>query len=189
MPRTPRPSAPRSHWPRPWLPVLAPARGPAAIASYLRFHLYGAAVGRSMLDRCMSAVGPDDAVRLLPLRAQFEDEIDVARQLLARLTVVGTPGRGLVRLSSGVALSVLPAGPTLLDPLTRLGLLEALRTVVVAKRSMWELLADSWVADGSADGNDDPTARDILLGLSDQAASQERLLDSLRRTYGLAAFR
>ncbi|HHX85066.1 MAG TPA: hypothetical protein GX694_07000 [Actinomycetales bacterium] len=192
MPSTSRPSAGGSRGPIPRLPVLSPARGPAAVAAYLRVHLYGAAVGRSLLDRCIRAVDPTDRALLTPMREQFDDEIDVAHQLLARLTMIGTPGRRLVRLSSRVGLAALPAGPWVVDPLTRLGALEALRTLVVAKRSMWEILADSWVAGAAPDGDDgeagDLTARDIFLGLAEQAATQEEVLEALRRVYGLAAF-
>ena len=78
MPRTPRSAQPPVRFPDPWLPVLAPARGPTAVAMYLRAHLYGAAVGRSVLDRCISAVDPEDRVRLVPLRREFEEEIDTA---------------------------------------------------------------------------------------------------------------
>jgi hypothetical protein len=174
------------------LPVLAPARGPTAVATYLRAHLYGAAVGRSILDRCISAVDEPDRVDLLPLRAQFDGEIETARRLLSQLTPIGTPGRRLLRASSALGLSALPVGPVLRDPLARLGILEALRTLVVAKRSMWELLADSWVADGPTVGDDDevggPDAGRLLVGLAEQAAAQEELLERLRRTYGLAVF-
>lgn len=192
MPRTPRSTVFPVRLPNPWLPVLAPARGPTAVATYLRVHLYGAAVGRSVLDRCITAVDSHDRVRLIPLRAQFEQEIDTASRLLSLLTPVGTPGRRLLRLSSKVTLSVLPVGPVLSDPLARLGILEALRTLVVAKRSMWELLAESWVTDGPSGGDDDEvggrnTGR-VLLGLAEQAAAQEELLEELRRTYGLAVF-
>ena len=117
MPRSPRPTGFLNHLPDPWVPVLAPARGPTAVATYLRVHLYGAAVGRSLLDRCISAVGPGDRERLVPLRAEFEQEIAVASRLLADLSVLGTPGRRLLRLSSGLGLSALPVGPLLTDPL------------------------------------------------------------------------
>lgn len=191
----PRPSLPTGfpgRLPSPWLPVIAPARGPTAVATYLRAHLYGAAVGRSILDRCISAVDERDRARLAPLRAQFDQEIATAIRLLSRLSPIGTPGRRLVRLSSAITLSALPVGPVLSDPLARLGILETLRTLVVAKRSMWELLAESWVADGPPVGDDDevggtPTGH-LLRGLADQAAGQERLLEDLRRTYGLAVF-
>lgn len=188
-----RPPVRRVPGPRPWLPVLAPARGRSAVAAYLRAHLYGAAVGRSLLDRCAAAVEPADRALLLPLRDEFDDEIDVARQLLSRLSPVGTPGRRLLRLGSGVSLALLPAGPGMLDPLTRLGALEALRTLVVAKRSMWELLADSWAVEDPSPGaagptGDAPSGREILLALAERAAAQEALIDGLRRTYGLAAF-
>lgn len=192
MPRTPRSTGFPVRLPNPWLPVLAPARGPTAVATYLRVHLYGAAVGRSILDRCITAVGPDDRARLVPLRGEFEQEMETASRLLSQLTPIGTPGRRLLRLSSKVTLSVVPVGPVLSDPLARLGVLEALRTLVVAKRSMWELLADSWVADGPSGGDDDEvgglnTGR-VLLDLAEQAAAQELLLEELRRTYGLAVF-
>ncbi|MDV8000509.1 hypothetical protein [Rhodococcus sp. IEGM 1408] len=192
MPRTPRSTGFPVRLPNPWLPVLAPARGPTAVATYLRVHLYGAAVGRSVLDRCISAVGPDDRARLVPLRGEFEQEMETASLLLSQLTPIGTPGRRLLRLSSKLTLSVVPVGPVLSDPLARLGVLEALRTLVVAKRSMWELLADSWVADGPSGVDDDEvgggnTGR-VLTDLARQAAAQERLLEELRRTYGLAVF-
>lgn len=168
------------------------------MATYLRAHLYGAAVGRSILDRCISAVDPHDRVRLLPLRDQFEQEIDTAAHLLSRLSPVGTPGRRLLRMSAALTLTALPVGPVLRDPLARLGVLEILRTLVVAKRSMWELLAESWVADGprptgvGGDNDDDEdrssdTGR-LLRGLADQAREQEELLEQLRRAYGLAVF-
>ncbi|MCT1513826.1 hypothetical protein [Dietzia cercidiphylli] len=192
MLRPPRSTGFPVRLPSPWMPVLAPARGSTAVASYLRAHLYGAAVGRSLLDHCIRAVDEGDKTRLEPLRAQFEEEIDTAAGVLARLTPIGTPGRRLLRLSTGITFSVLPVGPVLSDPLTRLAVLEALRTLVVAKRSMWELLADSWVADQPSRGDDDevggPGTRRVLLGLADQAAAQERLLEDLRRTYGLAVF-
>lgn len=207
MPRSPRPSGILTHLPDPWVPVLAPARGPTAVATYLRVHLYGAAVGRSLLDRCISAVDPGDRERLVPLRAEFGQEIAVASRLLADLSVVGTPGRRLLRLSSGLGLSALPVGPLLTDPLARLGVLEALRTLVVAKRSMWELLAESWVAErpvaleapGDRDERDDdpndddddvggPRAGRVLRRLAAQAGAQEELLEELRRGYGLAVF-
>lgn len=211
MPRTARSTRPPLRFPDPWLPVLAPARGPTAVASYLRVHLYGAAVGRSVLDRCISAVDPADRVRLVPLRAEFEEEIATAARLLADLSPLGTPGRRLLRFSSAVTLSALPVGPVLKDPLARLAVLEALRTLVVAKRSMWELLAASWVADGPAsvvtrpgggvddrddddrdDDDDDevggPDTGRLLAGLAEQARSQEELLEQLRRSYGLAVF-
>ncbi|UVE95693.1 hypothetical protein [Dietzia sp. B32] len=201
MPRTPRSAPPPARFPDPWLPVLAPARGPTAVATYLRAHLYGAAVGRSVLDRCISAVDPADRVRLVPLREEFEQEIASASRLLRVLSPVGTPGRRLVRVSSAITLSALPVGPLLRDPLARLAVLEALRTLVVAKRSMWELLAASWVADGPASAGGGPVGeRDdddelggpgtgrLLLGLAEQARAQEELLEQLRRTYGLAVF-
>lgn len=207
MRRTPRSALPPVRFPAPWLPVLAPARGPAAVATYLRAHLYGAAVGRSILDRCISAVEPEDRVRLVPLRAEFEAEIATAARLLAAISPLGTPGRRLLRASSTITLSAFPVGPVVRDPLARLAVLEALRTLVVAKRSMWELLAASWVADGpsSVDGSvpgvrDDDDHYDgggggggsdtgrLLLGLAEQARAQEELLEQLRRTYGLAVF-
>ena len=207
MPRSPRSTPPPLRFPDPWLPVLAPARGATAVATYLRAHLYGAAVGRSILDRCISVVEPADRVRLVPLRAEFDREIDTAAALLRRLSVVGAPGRGLLRASSAVTLSALPVGPVLRDPLARLAVLETLRTLVVAKRSMWELLAASWVADdpapggdrvgagggGAGTGDDDDelgvhdTGR-LLRGLAEQARAQEELLEQLRRAYGLAVF-
>ncbi|MBB0996785.1 hypothetical protein G6024_06660 [Dietzia maris] len=220
MPRTPRSAQPPVRFPDPWLPVLAPARGPTAVAMYLRAHLYGAAVGRSVLDRCISAVDPEDRVRLVPLRREFEEEIDTAARLLAVLSPLGAPGRRLVRWSAAVSLTALPVGTVVRDPLARLAVLEALRTLVVAKRSMWELLAASWVADGPAsaagrsgaepdasnddncdddDSSDDEDSGDddepggpdtgrLLLGLAEQARSQEDLLEQLRRAYGLAVF-
>ncbi|WP_314034177.1 hypothetical protein [Dietzia sp. CH92] len=201
MPRSPRSTPPPVRFPDPWVPVVAPARGATAVAAYLRAHLYGAAVGRSILDRCIRAVEPGDRERLVPLRAEFEQEIDAAAALLRRLSVFGTPGRGLLRASSVVTLSALPVGPLVRDPLARLAVLEALRTLVVAKRSMWELLAESWVADDPAPvgvdrgrgGDDDDelpgsdTGR-LLRGLAEQARVQEDLLEQLRRTYGLAVF-
>ncbi len=177
MPRTPRSTRSPVRLPSPWLPVLAPARGPTAMATYLRVHLYGAAVGRSVLDRAVTAVDSGDRARLVPLRAQFDQEITAASGLLSQVTPLGTPGRRLLGLSSAVLLAAVPVGPVLGDPLARLGILEALRTLVVAKRSMWELLAESWAAD--------PT---VLLDLAEQAAAQELLLEELRRTYGLAVF-
>ncbi|PWD95030.1 hypothetical protein DEQ16_12905 [Dietzia maris] len=173
--------------------MVAPARGATAVATYLRAHLYGAAVGRSILDRCISAVEPADRVRLVPLRAEFDREIDTAAALLRRLSVVGAPGRGLLRTSSAVTLAALPVGPVLRDPLARLAVLETLRTLVVAKRSMWELLAASWVADDPAPGGDDDELRvhdtgRLLRGLAEQARAQEELLEQLRRAYGLAVF-
>ncbi|MEX6465734.1 hypothetical protein AB6N35_15565 [Dietzia cinnamea] len=193
MPRSPRSTPSPVRFPDPWLPVVAPARGATAVATYLRAHLYGAAVGRSILDRCISAVEPADRVRLVPLRAEFDREIDTAAALLRRLSVVGAPGRGLLRTSSAVTLAALPVGPVLRDPLARLAVLETLRTLVVAKRSMWELLAASWVADDPAPGGDDDELRvhdtgRLLRGLAEQARAQEELLEQLRRTYGLAVF-
>lgn len=171
-------------------PRILLGRGRSAVASYLRAHLYGAAVGRTILDRCISAVDPEDRVRLVPLRAQFDAEIAATRRLLSGVSFVGAPGRRALRVSAVVALAPLPAGPFVREPLTRLGLLETLRTLVVAKRSMWELLAESWVADDNAD--DDTVApgprRSLLLELADQAQDQEVLLEELRRTYGLAVF-
>lgn len=171
-----------------------PLRGRPAVVAYLRVHLYGAAVGRSLLARCVGSVGPEDRRRLLPLRGQFDGEIEVAAQLLSRLTPFGAPGRRLLRVSSGVTLSFLPVGPGMIDPLTRLGALESLRTLVVAEKSMWLLLAD-WITSGgpaTADDNvegGDEHARSLFIGLADQAAGQEDLLEELRRAYGLAAFR
>lgn len=208
MPRTPRSAPLPVRFPDPWLPVLAPARGPTAVATYLRAHLYGAAVGRSLLDRCITAVAPEDRIRLVPLRAEFDEEITTAARLLTTLSPVGTPGRRLVRASAAITLSALPVGPVLRDPLARLAVLEALRTLVVAKRSMWELLAASWVADGPAsvgrrpvgdhdgdgryhDDDDEfggPDTGRLLAALAEQARSQEELLEQLRRTYGLAVF-
>lgn len=193
MPTPPRPAdrgrrGPLPRLPIPRLPLPTPSRGPAAVAAYLRAHLYGAAVGRSLLDRCIAAAEPADRPLLEPMRAQFDDETDVARQLLSRLTRLGTPGRRLVRLSARVGLTAVPAGPLFVAPLARLGALEALRTLVVTKRSMWEILAESWVAEGAPDSGDGPTARAIFLGLAEQAAQQEEVLDVLRRMYGLAAF-
>lgn len=204
MPRTPRSDDRAVHFPDPWLPVVAPARGPTAVATYLRVHLYGASVGRSLLERCIAAVDPGDRDGLVALRAQFEQEIETASWLLARLSPFGTPGRRLLRLSSAITLSAVPVGPVFRDPLARLGVLEALRTLVVAKRSMWELLESSWVADGplppghradadltEAEHDDDtvhsPTGL-LLRGLAEQARAQEELLERLRRTYGLAVF-
>ncbi|MBS7548954.1 hypothetical protein [Dietzia massiliensis] len=194
MPRSPRSTPSPVRFPDPWLPVVAPARGATAVATYLRAHLYGAAVGRSILDRCINAVEPADRVRLVPLRAEFDREIDTAAALLRRLSPWGAPGRGLLRASSVVTLAALPVGPVLRDPLARLAVLETLRTLVVAKRSMWELLAASWVADDPAPGGDDDdefgvhdTGR-LLQGLAEQARAQEELLEQLRRTYGLAVF-
>ena len=204
MPRPLRSPQTPARFPDPWVPVLAPARGSTAVATYLRTHLYGAAVGRSLLDRCISAVEAPDRAQLLPLRAQFQQEIDTAAHLLSQLSVVGTPGRRLLRYSSALTLSALPVGPVLRDPLARLGVLETLRTLVVAKRSMWELLAESWVADGSPphvvvgdgrgddEGDDDegtgPDTGRLLADLADQARAQEDLLERLRRAYGLAVF-
>ena len=193
MPRSPRSTPSPVRFPDPWLPVVAPARGATAVATYLRAHLYGAAVGRSILDRCISAVEPADRVRLVPLRAEFDREIDTAAALLRRLSPWGAPGRGLLRASSVVTLAALPVGPVLRDPLARLAVLETLRTLVVAKRSMWELLAASWVADDPAPGGDDDELRvhdtgRLLRGLAEQARAQEELLEQLRRTYGLAVF-
>lgn len=192
MPRTPRSTTFPVRLPNPWLPVLAPASGPTAAATYLRAHLYGASVGRSILDQCIRAVDEPDRLRLLPLRAEFDEEMATASGLLSMLTPVGTPGRRLLRLTSGLTLSALPVGSVLSDPLARLAVLETLRTLVVAKRSMWELLADSWSADWPSGGDDDEGGSDdtgrVLTGLADQAAAQERLLEGLRRTYGLAVF-
>lgn len=191
MPRTPRSTGSPVRLPSPWLPVLAPARGPTAVATYLRAHLYGASVGRSILDQCIRAVDEKDRLRLLPLRAEFDEEIDTASRLLSTLTPVGAPGRGLIRLTSGLTLSALPVGRVLSDPLARLAVLEALRTLVVAKRSMWELLSDSWVADWPSGGDDEAGIGDtgrVLTGLAEQAVAQEKLLEELRRSYGLAVF-
>jgi hypothetical protein len=190
MPRTPDWAPPPSRLPAPWVPVFAPARGSAAVAMYLRAHLYGAAMGRSVLDRCISAVDPGDRERLVPFRAEFEEEIATAAGLLRTLSPLGTPGRRVLRASSAVALTALPVGPVLRDPLARLAVLEALRTLVVAKRSMWELLSASWVGDGTGD-DDEGGAADtsrLLRDLAEQARAQEELLESLRRDYGLAAF-
>ena len=180
-----------------------PNRGRAAVVVYLRAHLYGAAVGRTILDRCISTVDRADRVRLVPLRAQFDHEIATAQRLLGGLTPFGAPGRRVLRVSSTVTLAALPAGPFVREPLTRLGLLETLRTLVVAKRAMWELLAESWVADAhdindrnstDTDDNNDidkagsGSTRRLLLGLADQARAQEDLLEELRRAYGLAVF-
>lgn len=185
-------------FPAPSVPIVFPNRGKAAVVVYLRTHLYGAAVGRTILDRCISTVDRTDRVRLVPLRAQFDGEIATAQRLLSGLTPFGAPGRRMLRVSSIVTLAALPAGPVVREPLTRLGLLEALRTLVVAKRSMWELLAESWVADAhdtrvhNDDGNDDKVdsggTRQLLLDLADQARTQEDLLEELRRAYGLAVF-
>lgn len=206
MPRTPRSGDRAVHFPDPWLPVVAPARGPTAVATYLRAHLYGASVGRSLLERCIAAVEPGDRDGLAALRAQFEQEIETASWLLARLSPFGAPGRRLLRLSSAVTLSAVPVGPVFRDPLARLGVLETLRTLVVAKRSMWELLEGSWVADvpappgyAAADRDDDQNDDDddetvhsptglLLRGLAEQARAQEELLEGLRRAYGLAVF-
>lgn len=190
--RTTRATSGPDRFPAPPVPKAFPDRGRAALAAYLRAHLYGAAVGRTVLGRCISAVDPADRLRLLPLRAQFDHEIATARRLLGGVTPFGAPGRRLVRVSSTVALAALPAGPVVREPLTRLGLLEALRTLVVAKRAMWELLADSWVADDASDDDDKDgpdTTRRLLLDLADQARAQEDLLEELRRAYGLAVFR
>ena len=184
--------------------ALRPTRGRSATAMYLRAHLYGAAVGRTILDRCISAVDPADRARLAPLRPQFEGEIATPRRLLPGISPVGAPGRRMVRASATIALAALPAGPIVRDPLTRLGLLESLRTLVVAKKSMWELLAESWVADGDdaavvdarapgPDDDDDDTmlpgdVRSLLLARADQARSQEHLLEELRRGSGLELF-
>ena len=202
MPRYSRTGGRALHFPDPWFPVVAPARGSTAVALYLRTHLYGAAVGRSLLERCIAAVDVHDREGLVALRSEFEVEMETASWLLARMSPFGAPGRRLLRLSSAVTLSAVPVGPMLRDPLARLGVLEALRTLVVAKRSMWELLVRSWVADGppparSAGGNeyavdDDESAVSstglLLRGLADQARAQEELLEDLRQTYGLAVF-
>lgn len=179
-------------------------RGRVAVATYLRAHLYGASVGRSILERCIAAVESDDRARLVPLRAEFDAEIATARRLLADMSPWGTPGRRVVRAFAMLALAGLPAGPIVREPLTRLGLLETLRTLVVSKRSMWDLLARSWVADGADDrrgggvgggGYDDDNdtvrpggIRARCLDLADQARAQEDLLEELRRKYGLAVF-
>lgn len=192
-------------FPAPPIPMALPNRGRAAVVVYLRAHLYGAAVGRTILDRCISTVDRADRVRLVPLRAQFDHEIATAQRLLGGLTPFGAPGRRVLRVSSTVTLAALPAGPFVREPLTRLGLLETLRTLVVAKRAMWELLAESWVADAhdindrnstdTDDNNDNDndkagsgSTRRLLLGLADQARAQEDLLEELRRAYGLAVF-
>lgn len=202
MARSPRSMSAPGGVPRSRSEPRPPARGRAAAATYLRAHLYGAALGRTLLNRCISAVDPADRDRIRPLRAQFDMEIATARHLLARISPLGTPGRRLVRVTTAVTFAALPAGPLLREPLTRLGLLESLRTLVVAKRSMWELLAGSWVADGvhsgavrvpDDDDNDDDTVhpndtRGLLLGLADQARRQEDLLEELRRHYGLEVF-
>lgn len=202
MPRSSRSGRRAVRFPEPWFPVVAPARGSAAVALYLRIHLYGAAVGRSLLERCIAAVDVHDRDGLVALRSEFEWEMETASWLLARSSPFGAPGRRLLRLSSAVTLSAVPVGPMLRDPLARLGVLEALRTLVVAKRSMWELLEQSWVADGpppargaggDESGSDDDeigvSSTGILLrGLADQARAQEALLEELRRTYGLAVF-
>lgn len=202
-PRAPRSDGRAVHFPDPWLPVVAPARGPTAVATYLRAHLYGAAVGRSLLERCIAAVDTHDRDAMVALRGEFEQEIETAAWLLARLSPFGAPGRRLLRISSAVTLSAIPVGPVFRDPLARLGVLETLRTLVVAKRSMWELLERSWVADGppppGVDGGDDRNHGDddepgvsstglLLRSLADQARAQEELLENLRRTYGLAVF-
>lgn len=174
--------------------ALLPVRGRSAAANYLRAHLYGAAVGRTILDRCISAVEAADRERLIPLRAEFDLEIATARRLLAGISPWGAPGRRMVRVSATVVLAGLPVGPIVREPLTRLGLLETLRTLVVAKRSMWELLAESWIADDDDDDKNDhhPAhpghTRTHLLELADQARTQEELLEELRRKYGLAVF-
>ena len=206
--RSPRATSGPDRFPAPPLPIAFPNRGRAAVVAYLRAHLYGASVGRTILDRCISTVDRTDRVRLVPLRAQFDDEIATAQRLLAGLTPFGVPGRRMLRVSSIVTLAALPAGPVVREPLTRLGLLEALRTLVVAKRSMWELLAESWVADAhranvhndnvNDDDNDNDNDNDdnvssgstrrLLLDLADQARAQEDLLEELRRAYGLAVF-
>ena len=157
-------------------------------------------MGRSLLERCIVAVDANDRDRLVALRSEFEWEMETASWLLARLSPFGVPGRRLLRLSSAVALSAVPVGPMLRDPLARLGVLEALRTLVVAKRSMWELLGRSWVTDetpltAGAGGNVNAVDDDgnsstslVLRGLADQARTQEELLEDLRRTHGLAVF-
>lgn len=206
MARSPRWTSGPDRFSVPRLPTVFPGRGRAALASYLRAHLYGAAVGRTILDRCISAVDAADRVRLVPLRAQFDHEIATTSRLLSGITPFGAPGRRMLRISSTVALAALPAGPVVRAPLTRLGLLETLRTLVVAKRSMWELLAESWVGDGALpagavggrdqrDGDQDDddevgigATRRLLMTLADQARDQEVLLEDLRRAYGLAVF-
>ena len=206
MPRLPRVTSGPDRFPASGPPLPPAGRGRGAVAAYLRAHLYGAAVGRTILDKCISCVGPADRVRLEPLRAQFDEEIATARRLLAAITPLGTPGRGMLRLYSTVALAALPAGPVIREPMTRLGLLETLRTLVVAKRSMWELLAASSVPESVATGRAGPVRRarqdadpddtdadpDLLRGrlrgLADQARAQETLLEELRLGYGTAVF-
>src|SRR5690606_9314861 len=83
MARLPRVTSGPDRSPAPRVHVGPPARGRVAAAAYLRAHLYGAAVGRTLLDRCITCVEPADRVRLLPLRAQFDEEIATARRLLA----------------------------------------------------------------------------------------------------------
>lgn len=216
MARSPRSMSGPDRSPASRVAALRPTRGRAAAAIYLRTHLYGAAVGRTILDRCISAVDSADRARLAPFRGQFDEEIATARRLLTGISPVGAPGLRMVRASATVAFAALPAGPIVREPLTRLGLLESLRTLVVAKRSMWELLAESWVGhgdgtaggdkrdrdgdgDGGSDGEDDDDGdgdgalitgdtRSVLLALADQARSQENLLEELRRSYGLELF-
>ncbi len=132
----------------------------------------------------------------------------VAVAVCLRAHLYGDAGRRVVRASSTVAPTVLPAGPLVRDPLTGLGLLETSGTVVVAERAMWDLLAESWVADeksavGTArpvgsgdpandkDKDDDDTVtsdgnRSLLIASADQARGREELLESLRRHYGVA---
>lgn len=165
--------------PRPWLPVLAPATGRSAVAAYLRAHLYGAAIGRRLLERCIAAVPAEDRVRLVPLRGQFDVEVATARRLLAEISWIGTPGRQVLGMTSRGVLAVLPAGPRIVDPLTRLALLEALRTLVVAKRSMWELLATI--------EHLGPENKPELEELAHQAVAQAEILEALRVDYGRAA--
>lgn len=189
MDRSPRSTSGPDRFPADRGSSVVTVRGRAAVAAYLRAHLYGAAVGRTVLDRCISAVAPADRPLLEPLRGQFDDEIATARQLLVGITPIGAPGRRLVRMSSAVALAALPAGPLWRDPLTRLGLLETLRTVVVAKRAMWELLADSWVADGVSGGGVSGSGnRKQFAALASQARDQEEVLEALRRSYGSQVF-
>lgn len=172
-------NSPRARLPHPWLPVFAPATGRPAAAVYLRTHLYGAAVGRRLLDRCIRALDGPERVRLVPLGPEFDDEIATARRLLAGITPIGTPGRTLLGLGAGAGLRLVPAGPRLVDPLSRLALLEALRTLVVAKRSMWVLLAEV----GHLGEENEAELRE----LAHRASAQEALLESLRLEHGRRA--